>query len=134
MTLLSVHALSSPTVSQPPVARSYRRSCLECGASHGLAQDFCATACRMAFNNRRKARGAELYDLVMAWRFQRNLATGLKVLRAICRLASDFRAEDRAERAGRLSWRHPNKIKHAKGQLFRDYLTAAKHSDAWRPE
>lgn len=133
----SVHAQAPVPASEPSAARPYRRTCLECGAPHSAAMahgDFCATACRHAFNNRRRIRGADLYDLVMAWRFDRSVATSFKVLRAICRLASDFRAEDRSRRAGRASWRHPRKIKRAKPALFTTYLTAARDHDAWRPE
>ena len=43
-------------------------ACLECGGECGKGE-FCGSACRMAFNNRRKARGAELYDLFMVHRF-----------------------------------------------------------------
>ncbi|MCG8506205.1 MAG: DUF2116 family Zn-ribbon domain-containing protein [Sphingomonadales bacterium] len=49
--------------------------CAECG--EGLPrdrtrqQDFCGDACRSAFNNRRKRRGAILYDLAMDMRVNR---------------------------------------------------------------
>ncbi len=58
-----------------------------------------------AWNNRRMVRGAELYDLLMIARFERAEATRHKVWRAINRLASRYRDEDKAERAGRRSWR-----------------------------
>ncbi|WP_279483428.1 transcriptional regulator [Aureimonas sp. SK2] len=59
----------------------------------------------MAWNNRRRDRGAELYDLYMAHRFERDPAKARGVFQAINRLASDFRREDRERRAGRRSWR-----------------------------
>lgn len=84
-------------------------ACLECGEPRGNG-DFCSSACRHSFNNRRKARGAEIYDLYMALRFERPLAKLLGVLQAISRLASNYRAEDLAQRAGRKSWRNPRTV------------------------
>lgn len=82
--------------------------CAECGAAftpRRLEGVFCSARCRKAFNNRRMQRGAELYDLVMAWRFEREEAAQRGVLKRIARLASDFRERDHDERAGRKSWR-----------------------------
>jgi hypothetical protein len=81
------------------------KPCAECGNGHPAKGDFCATACKDAFNNRRKARGAEMYDLYMAHRFERPLATSLGVFQAINRLASNWRSEDHELRASRKSWR-----------------------------
>lgn len=81
--------------------------CLECGTDTSAKGDFCSTACRTDFNNRRKARGAELYDLYMAHRFERDRAQKLRVFQAINRLASNYRKEDRNRREGRKSWRNP---------------------------
>ena len=89
------------------------RHCDECGvafvakAHHG---DFCSTECRKAFNNRRALRGAELYDLFMCLRHDRPIAKALHAWRLICRMAAQFRAEDRAEREGRKSWRPARKV------------------------
>lgn len=79
--------------------------CLECGTEFSGKGEFCSNACRHAFNNRRKARGAELYDLYMAHRFERKEAQEQRVFQAINRLASNWRQEDLARRAGRRSWR-----------------------------
>ena len=87
------------------------RTCLECGNKPaGRGGEFCSAGCRTAFNNRRKARGAELYDLFMVLRFDRSLAATLKVFQALCRMASNYRAEDQRERAGRRSWRRPQDV------------------------
>ncbi|WP_341874477.1 hypothetical protein [Methylobacterium nodulans] len=89
------------------------RTCLECGQPYGAAArhpGFCSTACRQAWNNRRLQCGAEVYDLWMAFRFQRPLARALKLLSALNRLASLYREEDRRERAGRPSWRAPEVV------------------------
>ncbi|MGW5961031.1 transcriptional regulator [Methylorubrum thiocyanatum] len=72
--------------------------------------EFCGPACRKAWNNRRLLRGAELYDLFMALRWDRRAATGLHVFTALSRLAAGFRREDTEERAGRRSWASPARI------------------------
>jgi predicted nucleic acid-binding Zn ribbon protein len=86
--------------------------CLECGAPIATDRDatFCATGCRQAFNNRRLKRGAELYDLWMAHRYERPLARALHVLTAVNRLAASWRQQDRLERAGRRSWTAPDAV------------------------
>lgn len=93
----------------PPVGQRVH-ACLECGTSTGKSGDFCANACRDAFNNRRKRRGAEFYDLYMAHRFERALATKLKLMSRINRLASIYREDDRQRREGRRSWRRPQDV------------------------
>jgi hypothetical protein len=77
--------------------------CKECGAgfiakrSHG---DFCKTACRQAFNTRRRERGTELYDVLMSQKFGVNKPEpGL-----IDRLLEAYRASDTHLRGGRASW------------------------------
>lgn len=87
--------------------------CLECGA--GLTSDretavFCSTPCRKVWNNRRMQRGAELYDLFMAFRFERPLARVLRVMSMLNRLASQYREADRHERGGRRSWTSPEVV------------------------
>jgi hypothetical protein len=89
------------------------RTCRECGAPQGpekAAAEFCCNPCRAAWNNRRAKRGAELYDLFMALRFDRPLARKLSLWRLICRLAAQYRAEDHDRRAGRDSWRDPRRV------------------------
>lgn len=90
-----------------------QRACRECGApfvpgnTHG---EFCSTACRKAFANRRMTRGAELYDLLMVLRYERPLARAKSVFTLLCRAAQRFREARLRERAGRPSWEHPDKI------------------------
>lgn len=82
--------------------------CLECGAPFQSPEDraeFCCTAHRKAWNNRRAIRGAQLYDLFMAMRFERGRAKLFKLWGLICALASAYRDADNALRAGRRSWR-----------------------------
>lgn len=84
--------------------------CQECGSGFavrpgGRAMEFCCSPCRKAWGNRRMKRGAELYDLFMALRFDRANASRLGIWQAICRMASLWRGEDASARAGRRSWR-----------------------------
>ena len=90
----------------------FRRThtCLECGKLVTSKGEFCSTPCRSAFNNRRKQRGAELYDLYMAHRFERDHAQRLGVFQAINRLASNWRQEDHELRNSRKSWRRPSDV------------------------
>lgn len=82
--------------------------CLECAYPlEGAHKRFCNNRCRSRFNNRRQTRGAQLYDLYMAHRFDRTVAKDLNVLTMLNRLASDFRQLDSRERNGRASWRPP---------------------------
>lgn len=94
--------------------RQNNARCNECGAAYHAkrrdASDFCSAKCRAAFNNRRAMRGAEMYDLVMALRNDRELATKLGVWKIICRIAAEHRADDVASRGGRKSWRNPKEV------------------------
>eukprot|EP00803_Ostreobium_quekettii_P006119 evm.model.scf_5299.1 EVM.evm.TU.scf_5299.1 scf_5299:57-2279(-) len=49
-------------------------------------------------------RGAAIYDLLMAMRYERDEAKRENVWTMLCRIASDFRAEDERNRDGRRSW------------------------------
>jgi hypothetical protein len=67
------------------------RACLECGEPVQAARadaEFCCAPCRMAFANRRAARGAELYDLFMLQRFERATAKRVGAWSLMCRAAS----------------------------------------------
>lgn len=84
-------------------------ACLECGAPMpNTTGRFCTTPCRHAFNNRRKQRGPILYDLFMAVRYQRKLATTWQAWLMMTRLAKAWRDEDRLHRDARLSWNSPD--------------------------
>ena len=88
------------------------KCCAECGEPYtcqriagSYEQDmFCSTRCRKMFNNRRMVRGAELYDLVMAWRFERKTGDKIDVRGMIGRVASAYRDSDKVKRGGRKSW------------------------------
>lgn len=88
-------------------------SCLECGAPMPITKNaatgrFCTTPCRHAWNNRRKMRGPILYDLFMAVRYQRALATKWQAWLMMTRLAKAWRDEDRLHRNARCSWNSPD--------------------------
>ena len=83
------------------------RTCRECGATftaRRASADFCSAHCRVAWNNRRLRRGGQLYDLVMAWRFNRTEFAAAGAQSLLCRMAAAFKADDDRDRAGRQSW------------------------------
>jgi hypothetical protein len=100
--------VSQPATEAKPTNRDVQLfECLECGAptsTVAVNAAFCSAPCRKAWNNRRMTRGAELYDLVMVWRYDRTAANAMHIWRSPCRLARAFRDEDRRDRAGRRSW------------------------------
>jgi hypothetical protein len=81
------------------------RACAECGTSFEPRQRnsrFCKPACNTLFNNRRKDRGAQLYDFVMSKRYDRINENDARSL--IDNLARAARDADKHERDGRPSW------------------------------
>ena len=85
------------------------KHCLQCGADlpaysgKGQRAKHCSTACRKAFNNLRATRGALLYDLFMASRFERGAADQAGLRSVMSRLASEWRDDDKAAGVDR-SW------------------------------
>lgn len=116
----------APAPAQPRRAQKAATvACRECGGPHAPARaggEFCGSACRMAWNNRRAARGAELYDLLMACRYERPRAAALKLWRFVWRLAAQYRAEDFDQRDGRPSWRDPRKVVDERPYLHADVI------------
>ena len=101
---------------------AYLRCWLECGTSFRASvksAEFCGQQCRKVFNNRRQTRGADLYDLLMSLRYEREASKREpgrpSVFTMLCRMARDFRDEDREKRSGRKSWRPARKVL-ARGQ------------------
>lgn len=92
-----------------------RQSCRECGSPS--SGQFCATACKTAWNNRRRTRGAVLYDFFMAHRFERDATADARLWTLMCRLGTDWVAEDHNERGGRPSWRDHRKVLAERPQL-----------------
>lgn len=90
------------------------RQCAECGALFTPRQDgqlFCSCDCNKAFQNRRAVRGAELYDVFMALRFERDKAKSEALWTLCCSLARHYRDEDKHTRAGRKSWNIESALK-----------------------
>lgn len=105
---MTVLERSSQTADTAPKRPSPLCRCLECGepfTAKRSGAEFCSRKCVRAWNNRRMLRGAELYDLLMVQRYERERATANKVWRTINRLAAHYRDEDKARRGGRRSWR-----------------------------
>lgn len=104
------------------MAKKLVRCCRECGSPLAApttagsnrpkkARDdakFCSTPCKTGWNNRRKSRGADIYDLWMSMRYCREEAKALGVWREICRLSEVWNAEDKA--AGRTSFERPGVV------------------------
>jgi hypothetical protein len=100
------------------VMHSMSSVCRECGMRSQMrraTREFCSSACRRQFNNRRALRGADLYDVLMCMRYDRDNAEG--ALSLLCRMASNFRALDRREREGRRSWLGLERISTRNGHL-----------------
>lgn len=86
------------------------KKCCECGTDlviQDKSKEFCDTACRISFHNRRKKRGAEMYDLFMHLRYNRKEAQGKEVWSLICNMAMTWNEED--QEAGRVSYHDLNK-------------------------
>lgn len=91
--------------------RKALRCCRECGNHVSSAREFCAATCRSAFHNRRKRSGADIYDLVMAIRFDREDAQAQGAWSLLCRMAAKFKGQDDAERDGLKSWETVGAVK-----------------------
>lgn len=81
--------------------------CRECGkpvTGKRIEALFCSPICRKAFNNRRMIRGAELYDLMMANRYERDWSKDENMLTVISNLCRAYRDSDKELRDGRKSW------------------------------
>lgn len=88
------------------------RACQECGKPLAAHKDprsiFCSGPCRMTWNNRRGSRGSDIYDLVMAWRYERPVCKALGLFTLLCRMARVWHEEDKHERDGRRSYTDPD--------------------------
>lgn len=76
------------------------RTCVECQKTfkaHRYDADFCGSACRSAFNNRRRDRGAVLYDLAMVEEVDPDTASRHGFNNRIALLLEEWVQEDKAE-------------------------------------
>jgi hypothetical protein len=78
---------------------------------------FCCIGCKNLFNNRRLQRGAVIYDLFMACRYQRGLAKVMGIWTILCGAALSFHIEDEAVRPGFVSWLDPKEVLERKPTL-----------------
>lgn len=95
--------------------------CRECGHTFigkRTTKEFCGAACRRAFNNRKATRGAQMYDLIMAMRFDRHDAKTYGAWKLLDRMAAAARAEDERDRAGRRSWDDVRDVKGRNAHLL----------------
>ena len=95
------------------MSKTFKGECQECGTHfEGKKQKakFCSHACRMAFTNRRRDRGAELYDMFMSMRFERGKAKDEGVWTLLCDRASAYKDSDKTLRNGRKSWRDLDEV------------------------
>jgi hypothetical protein len=120
----------------PHTRRAARRFgfCRECGArfeAKRVSREFCCTKCRQTFHNRAASRGADLFHLFMAMRFDRANAEVAGAWSLLCRMAAAFKAEDDRDRAGRVSWDEIEKVKarnaHLLATVVADDLAGQRH-------
>lgn len=106
-------------------SKTVLRTCPECGIKHLATKKharFCSREHRNSFNNRRMIRGLEIYDLLMACRYQRGLASKMKLWGLVCKILARYREEDQRERAGRASWLHPKLVVPRWNYLYAEIL------------
>jgi hypothetical protein len=96
--------------------------CRECGdkfTHHQRLKLFCTSACRMAFNNRRRDYGSAMFDIVMEMRFDRKRASASKAWTELCVIASRVRDVDVRERGGRKSWSTTDRMRNINSRIGR---------------
>lgn len=82
-------------------------TCIECGkgfAPRSYDSQFCQRSCRLQFNNRRQARGVELYDAQMALSVEPDPQVREAIREHIKRLIAAYKTSDTNKRSGRKSW------------------------------
>jgi hypothetical protein len=88
------------------MCKTFNRTCAECNEAFTAKDrraEFCGSKCRLAMNNRRRDRGAQLLDLYVHTRFNRKAAQERNLQTIIDRMVGNWIAEDRA--AGRREMR-----------------------------
>lgn len=89
------------------------RACAECGgdiygpgrpAKRGPVPRFCSPRCGDVFNDRRKERGAQLYDLVMGRAYEPNDPLRPDITTLVATLKRKWRNDDWHSRGNRKSW------------------------------
>lgn len=106
----------------------HKATCLNCGAPFETARPKgtvfqCGSTCRTEWNNRRAQRGAELYDLMMAVRYERDVATEQALWSKACALMASFKADDDKARGGRRSWQDHKAVTERKPYVYANVAT-----------
>ena len=90
------------------------RTCKECDAALPAdahkGKEFCSKGCRNSWTNRRRDRGAELYDLFMRHRFERKESKDEKLWTIMCEMAKHWHDLDERDRPGRKSYGDHRKV------------------------
>lgn len=102
---------------------THKATCLNCGKVFESLRPKgtviqCSPACRKEFNNRRMTRGAELYDLMMAVRYDRAEATESALWSKACALMAHYRADDDKARDSRRSWQSHKAVTERQPAVF----------------
>lgn len=87
--------------------KTSRHVCRECGidiSDKRKGAFFCSPEHRKVWNNRRMIRGAELYDLFMERRYNRDTPEAQAALTVMSNLGRAYRDADKLARDGRQSW------------------------------
>ena len=92
-----------------------QQHCQECGEPFTAKKHhakFCSTSCRKTWNNRRAMRGAQLYDAVMAMRYDRKKAKVLGIdWTFVCRMAEMWHNQDNRNEPCGKSYKNPHDLK-----------------------
>lgn len=101
----------------------HKATCLNCGKAIESARPagtviHCSIPCKREFNNRRMTRGAEIYDLMMAVRYERETATEQALWSKACALLAHYRSEDERERDSRRSWQNHRAVTERRPAIF----------------
>lgn len=98
------------------IAKARTGICRECGGiyqTRRASREFCCTAHRQAFHNRRMMQGKQLIDLVIAWRFDRADFKAAGGLTALCRMISKIKTENDCDRKGNIRiWDRAGAVKY----------------------
>lgn len=91
-----------------PLPEGLKATANFCQPAEGANSYANQSKCKASWNNRRKNRGADLYDLWMAMRYERDEAKRLEVWKEMCRLSEGWRDQD--NRQGIRSYDMPTKV------------------------
>lgn len=88
------------TTTETTAAACPTATCPECGKTFPQTRAgkvYCSSACRVTFQNLCLTRGKSIVPLLVTWRRHREAPIGKTALRELCRIASMYIEEDRAD-------------------------------------